>query len=112
MNKNSTRYYSSQQEKQIAKTVKGNRQSNSGAGVFAKGDIKTDDWLFEAKTCMTEKQSFSIRKEWIDKLKQESLSMNKEYYSLVFNFGSDKDNYYILDERIFKKILNLLQQFE
>lgn len=112
MNKNSTRYYSNKQEKQIAKTVKGKCQSNSGAGMFAKGDIFTDKFLIEAKTCMTEKESFSIKKEWLEKLKQEAFSMNKEFYSLVFNFGNNQSNYYILDEKIFKQILDLLEEKE
>ena len=51
------------------------------------GDVKNDDWLFEAKTCMKEQESFSIKKEWLDKLKQESFAMRKEFFALVFNFG-------------------------
>lgn len=113
MNKNSTRYYSNKQEKKIAKTVNGKVQSNSGATLFDKGDVRTQNWLFEAKTCMKEQQSFSIKKEWIDKLKQESFAMNKEFYSLVFNFGTqDDENFYILNEKVFKQILNLLYEKE
>lgn len=112
MNKNSTRYYSSKQEKQIAKIVKGQCQSNSGATLFNKGDVRTDNWLFEAKTCMSEKKSFSIKKEWLDKLKQESFAMNKEFFSLVFNFEEDSENYFILDERTFRQILLLLSEME
>lgn len=109
MNKNSTRFFSHKQEKQIAKTVKGKLQANSGATMFSKGDIKTDEWLFEAKTCMKEQECFSIKKEWLDKLKQESFAMNKEYSALVFNFGPGTHNYYVLDEKIMKKILDILQ---
>lgn len=87
MNKDSTRYYSTRQEKQIAKTVNGKRTPNSGATLFSKGDVATDNWLFEAKTCMKEQDSFSIKKEWLDKLKQEAFSSSKEFFSLVFNFG-------------------------
>lgn len=36
---------------------------------------------------MKEQQQFAIKKEWLDKLKQESFAMRKEYFSLVFNFG-------------------------
>ena len=54
---------------------------------FQNGDIKTDNWLFEAKTCMKEQDSFSIKKEWLDKLKNESFAMQKEFFALVFNFG-------------------------
>ena len=87
MNKNSTRYYSSRQEKQIAKIVDGKLQPNSGATLFKKGDCYNNNWLFEAKTCMKEQESFNIKKEWLDKLKNESFSMRKEFFALVFNFG-------------------------
>ena len=36
MNKNSTRYYSNKQEKRVAKTLNGKKQSNSGATAFVK----------------------------------------------------------------------------
>lgn len=36
MNKNSTRYYSSKQERDIAKKMNGRCQSNSGATLFSK----------------------------------------------------------------------------
>lgn len=111
MNKNSTRYYSHKQEKQIARMVNGKLQSNSGATLFSKGDVKTDNWLFEAKTCMKEQDSFSIKKEWLDKLNKERFAMRKDYYALVFNFGDDK-NFFILDEKIFKQFLDLIEEVE
>lgn len=46
MNKNSTRFFSHKQEKQIAKTVGGKLQTNSGATLFSKGDIKTNRMAF------------------------------------------------------------------
>lgn len=112
MNRDSTRYFSKKQEKQLAKTIKGNCQANSGATLFNKGDVTNENWLFEAKTCMTEKSSFSIKEEWLTKLKQESFAMNKEYYALAFNFGINQPNYYILDERTMKKILKILKEFD
>lgn len=36
---------------------------------------------------MKEQESFNIKKEWLDKLKQESFAMRKEFFALVFNFG-------------------------
>ena len=58
---------------------------------------------------MKEQESFSIKKEWLEKLRQEAFGMNKEYYSLAFNFG-DAKNYYILDEKTFKQIIELLEE--
>lgn len=80
------------------------------------GDVvggKNNDWLFEAKTCMKEQQQFTIKKEWLDKLKNESFSMRKEFFALVFNFGKKNgENYYILNEKTFTQILNLLNELE
>lgn len=80
------------------------------------GDVvggKNNDWLFEAKTCMKEQQQFTIKKEWLDKLKNESFSMRKEFFALVFNFGiKNGENFYILNEKTFTQILNLLNELE
>lgn len=108
MNKNSTRYFSSKQEKQIAKVVGGKVVANSGATLFDKGDVKTNDWLFEAKTCTKEQEQFTIKREWLNKIREEKLAMRKDYSSLVFNFGPDTENYYVLDERTFKILLENL----
>ena len=112
MNKKSTRYYSSRQEKQIAKATGSKLQPNSGATLFRKGDVINEDWLFEAKTCMKEQESFSIKKEWLSKLKQEAFAMNREFYALVFNFGENQENYFVINEKIFKQILSLLEELE
>ena len=75
------------------------------------GDIKTENWLLEAKTCMKEQQQFTIKKEWLDKLKQESFAMRKDYFALAFNFGKiNGTNYYILDEKTFIQIIEILNE--
>ena len=98
--KKPTRYYSSKQEKRIAKAVNGQRVVNSGATAFSKGDVRTDEWLFEAKTKTSESQSFSIKKE-------EMFAMGKSYSALVFDFG-DGNNYYVLDEKTFLEMKEAL----
>lgn len=105
-----TRHYSSLQEKQIAKAVHGNVTKNSGATMFQKGDVTTDNWLLEAKTSTTDKKSFSLKEDWFTKNKQESLFMNKEYSAVVFNFGPNKPNYYVIDELTFKELLEYQTQ--
>lgn len=107
-NKKSTRYYSSRQEKRIAKAVNGKRVANSGATAFNKGDVSADDWLFEAKTKVSESQSFTIKKEWLDKNKEEMFAMGKSHSALVFNFG-DGNNYYVLDEKTFLEAMEALK---
>ena len=34
--------------------------------------------------------------------------MGKKYNALVFNFGPDEDNYYIIDEHLFKELVYYL----
>lgn len=102
-----TRYYSSTQEKSIAKAVKGSVTKNSGATMFQKGDVITDKWLIEAKTCTSDKKSFSLKEEWFRKNKQEMVFMGKDYSTVVFNFGPNKPNYYVIDELTFKELLEL-----
>lgn len=108
----STREVSTAQEKQIAKSIGAKRTSNSGAGKFDKGDLVVDRWLIEAKTCMQPKNSFSIKKQWLTKLKEEQYATNKLYSSLCFDFGDNKDRYYIIDENMFKQLIDLLKDID
>lgn len=111
-NKKCTRYFSKRQEKQVAKTVGGKVVPNSGAIKFGAGDVNTDLFLLECKTCMTEKASFSIKEEWLNKNKEEAFAVGKDYSALVFNFGPDKPNYYIIDEKLFKRLNKFLEADE
>lgn len=72
------------------------------------GDVEAGDWLIEAKTCMSPKSSFSIKKEWLVKLREEQFAMNKLYNSLCFDFGDNTTRYYIIDEQTFKNIKEML----
>ena len=97
-----TRWYSDKQEKKVAKAIGGKQTANSGATDFSKGDVTTDNWLIECKTATSEKQSFSIKREWLKKNREEAFSMGKDYNALVFDFGDNGERYYIVDEKTFK----------
>lgn len=105
-NKKSTRYYSSRQEKKVAKALNGRTVANSGAIPFGAGDVTTNNWLIECKTITEERKSFTIKREWLDKNKEEAFSMGKEYNALAFDFGDGGQRYYIIDERTFKEVFN------
>lgn len=108
MNKNSTRYFSNKQEKRVAKTVGGKKTANSGATKFSKGDVRTNNFLIECKTCMKEQKSFTLQKEWFDKNEEEAFAMGKPYNALVFDFGDGKEHY-VIDEKLFKLLVNYLE---
>lgn len=105
-NKESTRYFSSKQEDYIAKLVGGHTQPNSGAAKFAAGDVVTDDWLFECKTSIKAKQSFAIKKDWINKNEKERMGLQKPYSALVFQFEENGENFFVINEKTFKKLLD------
>lgn len=106
-----TRFYSTNQEKQVAKTLGGKCTSNSGATDFGgKGDILTDDFLLECKTRTSHSKSISIQKEWFEKNIREQVSMRKPYSAVVFNFGPNEENYYIIDEHLFKILIEKLKE--
>ena len=104
-----TRFYSSRQEKKVAKAVGGKQVSNSGATAFNKGDVTSDNFLIECKTCVEDKKSFSIKKDWLEKNKEEAFEMGKDYSALAFNFGPGSENYYVIDERLFKMLKEVLE---
>ena len=58
-----TRFFSSRQEKTVAKSLGGRPTANSGATRFGGGDVTTENVLLECKTCTKEQKSFTIKKE-------------------------------------------------
>ena len=104
-----TRFYSNRQEKHIAKVTGGKQTANSGATAFSKGDVRTDQFLIEAKTVTKEQKSFTIKREWLDKNEEERFAMNKDYSALAFDFG-DGENFYVISEKLFVILLELLKK--
>lgn len=104
-----SRFYSKKQENAVAKAVGGKRTANSGATTFSKGDVSTDEFLIECKTCEKEKASFSIKREWLIKNREEAFAMGKSYSALAFDYG-DAKRYYVIDERLFKTLVNYLSE--
>lgn len=105
----STRYYSSKQEKSVAKEINSKTNINSGATTWVKGDVSSEKFLIECKTKTSPSESISIKKEWIRKLRQESVFMGKKYEALVFNFGPDEENFAIIDMDLFNKLKEILE---
>ena len=107
--KKPTRFYSHQQETEIAKTFNGTTQKNSGATLFAKGDVKLENFLLECKTKTSHSESMSIKKEWLEKNRKEALFVGKKYNALAFNFGPNEENFYIIDEQLFEELIEYIK---
>ena len=104
-----TREFSSKQEQRVAKNFGGKVVANSGATRFNKGDVKIGDVLVECKTSVKEKDSFSIKKEWLKKNKEEAFEMGLSYSVLAIDFGSE-DDYFIIDKELFGKLLEKISE--
>lgn len=111
-NKECTRYFSSRQEKGVAKSLKGKTVPNSGAIMFGAGDVVLDNWLIECKTKTSPSESMSIKKEWLEKNEEEAFAMGKPYSALCFSFGDlhNDRQYYIINEELFKKLVDSLEE--
>ena len=110
-NKESTRYYSSLQEQRVSKELNGEICPGSGSGRFRKGDvIHHPTMLIECKTTVSPKESFSIKKDWIEKNKQERFSQRIENSCIAFNFEPDGENYYVIDTKLMQYLIEKLDE--
>ena len=110
-----TRYYSKKQETAVSQAVGGKVQKNSGAGLFAKGDVVTsgkNSFLLECKTKTSPSASISIKKSWFEKNRQECLLTRTPHQAVVFNFGPGEENHYIIDEYLFQFLKDKLDELE
>lgn len=106
-----TRFYSSRQEKRVAKAVNGKQVANSGAPVFVAGDVTNDLFLLECKTHTEYREQFTIHHNWIEKNKEEAFQMDKHHSALVLDFG-DGEQHYLISERDFLYLLEKLREEE
>ena len=109
-NENSTRFYSDAHEKSVCKALGARQQLNSGAGKFGKGDVITDNFLIECKCCMKPKDSVSIKKEWVEKNKQEAFSIRRPNQAVCINFEPGGSNYYLINERLMKFLVEKISE--
>lgn len=111
-NPNATRTFSDKHEKSVCKALNAVQNSNSGAGYWRKGDVinKEAELLIECKCSMSEKESFSVKHEWLKKNEEERRLMGLENGSLCFNFGPDTPNYYIINEKLMQYLTNCLTE--
>lgn len=107
-----TRDFSDIQEKHIAKVTGGTVQPNSGGTRFGGGDVHTRLFFIEAKTPMSEKQSFSIKKDWFKKMQEQAFEQGKRESVLAFRFEPHEKDYYVLTEKQFLEYLEYKESLD
>lgn len=105
-----TRELSTKHETTVAKALGGRRVANSGATPFTKGDVIVGEMVIECKTKEKEVGAFSIKKDWIDTIEIERKQMHKLAGCVAISFNSGKDSYYVVDERLMKKLLTIVNE--
>lgn len=100
---------SDEQTKFVAERLGMGPTPRSGAGLRRKGDAQ--DWLSlaECKTYMEERDSFTVKREWLTKMQRERFEDRKQLAFLVQNFGgpAHKDNYVVVDLETFKMLYDV-----
>jgi len=105
-----TKIFSNKQEKAVAKALGGRQVAGSGASVYSLGDVSTKHILIECKTSVTEKGSYSVKREILEKISKESKEMRKFFSALSFNFGPGTNNYYVIDEDLMKYLVEKIAE--
>ncbi len=105
----STRFFSDRQEKKVAKAIGGRQTANSGATQWSKGDCTNDLFLIECKTHTEERQQFTIKRDWIDKNREEAFQMGKHHSALAIDFG-DGENHFLISQKDFLYLLEKLRE--
>ena len=112
MSRNRGRDYSSCQEAEIAQLLGGRVQSNSGGTRFGGGDVHTAHFFIEAKTPTKEQSSFSVKKEWIEKMREQSFEQGKLYSALAFRFDPEGEDYFVINSRLMRELVKYLEVLE
>ena len=112
-NADCTRVFSDRQEKAVASLTGGTQTVNSGATRFTKGDVVCRDigLMIECKTCTKDRDSFSIRKEWVEKDSAEGFGSRLPHQAIAFNFGpGSRENLFVIDESLMSVLLDALRR--
>ena len=88
---NTTKYYSSKQEKMVAKALGGYQVGLSGAGPGNPGDVKTYDWLVECKTHTEPGHRITFNNAVWKKIEDEAMAIHRKPV-LIVDDGSQKES--------------------
>lgn len=72
--------------------------------------MQTAQFFIEAKTPTKEQTLFSIKKEWIDKMREQAFEQGKYHSALAFRFSPDGEDYFVLNSRLMRELVNYLEE--
>lgn len=110
MSRNVGKDYSKCQEADIAKLLGGRVQSNSGGTRFGGGDVHTKQFFIEAKTPTKEQTSFSVKKDVVEKMKEQAFEQGKYHSALAFRFSPDGPDYFVIDAKLMQALVKYFEE--
>lgn len=99
---------SRQHERDVAKSIGGRAQPNSGATPWAKQDIKDDKFLYQHKDARDQK-GHRINFEEMDELRRDAIDENRVG---VYWIEGPQQNYFLMDESTFNACREYILQEE
>lgn len=112
MSRNKGKDCSASQEHDIARLLGGRVQSNSGGTRFGGGDVHTAQFFIEAKTPTKDQSSFSIKREWMNKMCEQAFEQRKYNYALAFRFSPDGNDYFVINSRLMQELVKYIEGSE
>lgn len=98
---------SQRQEKAIAKQYGGRRQPASGGLWFAKGDVKSEKVLFEAKS--VDGKSYTLKFETLQKIENEALIAGR-MAAMQIRFERERRDFVVISDEDFGMLLDSWKQ--
>lgn len=97
-----------QQENLVAEICGGRVQPGSGSSIYAKGDVKTQDYLIECKR--TDKRSIGLKVDWLEKITEEARTAGKRpMMSLEFEDTRYEQQWFLIPRSEWERIREKLE---
>jgi len=103
------------QENAAAKQYGGKVQIASGATARHKGDVKTPEFLIEAKTRATEAQSITVQRLWLDKITMEAHACGRDpalEIQIPTKNPLAEERWVMIPASVFARLLETIREFE
>jgi hypothetical protein len=72
--------------------------------------VLTREFFIEAKTPTKPQASFSIKREWIDKMIEQAFEQGKYSYALAFRFDPEGNDYFVINSRLMKLLVDHMEE--
>lgn len=102
---------SNMQERDVANKLNGRVVAGSGCGGFDSGDVDAGRFLIECKTVTKPQTSFSVKHNWLLKIREQAFESGKDYAALAFRFAPQSVDYVVVDINTFNDMKKVYENY-